>query len=726
MLVSFGTLLMLLTTSCQVQGAAAAATHVSQQHHYRVVPSSSTTTFFPPNTPTPSNSSMMSILGANIGNKTLFPSTTLEIDTTHENSVNDLLSRLGHDMHMHMKDDDHPVTIFGSLSSSSHDDNDQQHMSTSDLWQWRTGQQWILLVERIPGFTGRSTVIHKHWLISCYDTSCICFNTLDSTTSSCTSDVHPSSSSSPPQPPRVIHAMKQISVKHVLVIGNDNDDDTTSRWLLDLSKTPMLSWKSIDHGDHPSSSSSSSSLDIGRIGNKRHLVRRELPEQGANGKGGQSDSSGGGGGGLNGGAVAGIVVGICAFFALAAGFIFWNRRQQSRRLHFHHKHRAARFSLSTPPPSRPVSEIHHDGMGIIRTASLPEPHHTRLSTLSFGSDFHVSMHNDPSYSSVSMPHSRFDSRISKKTLHDMPDTTMIQRPEPSLPPSSRRPSFQALASSQQQPMVETSHPLSSSSPRNSSTAFRRLTLNLSSALRSSSANNQQRPDDDMAPSPSSILKRYTIAGLASERRRSSMMGGGSNGVRTSRFLHIPGASAFAEEPNPRMSLSASSIGGRSVSSVQWVGFNDQMDYKEQHWNPTVQLAVTNEQHRQSVSSSRATSLALDSDPYTSSRGTLVSTASPRNSIQQRQQQPQQQPSPASYRLSMQELYSWDDSLFSQRIRSSILARQQQQHQGSCASLPARTTGHHRLHNDSNSSSADSFVINTGIASMSSPTRPTFK
>lgn len=722
MLVSFGTLLMLLTTSCQVQGAAA-ATHVSQQHYYRVVPSSST---FPPNTQSisplpqnPLNNSMMSILGANIGNKTLFPSTALQIDTAHENSVTDLLSRLGHDMHMHMNDEN-PVTIFGSLSSSSHDDNDQQHMSTSDLWQWRTGQ-WILLVEHIPGFTGRSTVIHKHWLISCFATHWICFNTLDSTTSSCTNDVHPSSSS-PSPPPRVIHAMKQISVKHVLVIGNDNDNTTTSSWLLDLSQAPMLSWKSIDHGDHPSSPSS---LDIGRRGSKRHLVRRELPEEG---KGGQSDS----GGGLNGGAVAGIVVGICAFFALAAGFIFWNRRQQSRRLHFHHKHRAARFSLSTPPPSRPVSEIHHDGMGIIRTASLPEPHHTRLSTLSFGSDFHVSMHNDPSYSSVSMPHSRFDSRISKKTLHDMPDTTMIQRPEPSLAPSSRRPSFQALASSQhqhqhqhQQSMVETSHPLSTSSPRNSSTAFRRLTLNLSSALRSSSANNQQRPDDDMAPSPSSILKRYTIAGLASERRRSSMMGG-SNGVRTSRFLHIPGASAFAEEPNPRMSLSASSIGGRSVSSVQWVGFNDQMDYKEQHWNPTVQLAVTNEQHRQSVSSSRATSLALDSDPYTSSRGTLVSTASPRNSIQQRQQQQPQQPSPASYRLSMQELYSWDDSLFSQRIRSSILARQQQQHQGSCASLPARTTGHHRLHNDSNSSSADSFVINTGIASMSSPTRPTFK
>ncbi|KAI7873801.1 hypothetical protein K492DRAFT_175301 [Lichtheimia hyalospora FSU 10163] len=516
--------------------------------------------------------------------------------------------------------------------------------------------------------------------------------------------------------------MKQISVKHVLVIGNDNDTKVNS-WLLDLSQTPILTWKRINYvGDHPSSFSSK---EIGRVGNKRHLVRRELPEEGTNGKSGQSAS----GGGLNGGAVAGIVVGICAFFALAAGFIFWNRRQQSRRLHFHHKHRAARFSLSTPPPSRPVSEIHHDGMGIIRTASLPEPHHTRLSTLSFGSDFHVSMHNDPSYSSVSMPHSRFDSRISRKTLHDMPDT-MIQRPEPSLSSSSRRPSIQALASTQQQqqPMVETFHPLSSSSPRNSSTAFRRLTLNLSSALRSSN-NNQARPDDDMAPSPSSILKRYTIAGLASERRRSSMFGGlgGGNssnntGIRTSRFLHIPGASAFAEEPNPRMSLSASSIGGRSVSSVQWVGFNDQMDYKEQHWNPTVQLAVTNEQHRQSVSSSRATSLVLDSDPYTSSRGTLVSTASPRNSIQQRQQP--QQPSPASYRLSMQELYSWDDTLFSQRVRSSILARQQ--HQGSCASLPARTTGHHQLHNDSNTSSADSFIINTGIASMSSPTRPTFK
>lgn len=692
----------MLLTSCQVQGA---TTHVFQQ---QVVSSSLSSTHFPPNTQSPSSSHnsasrlKISILGANMGNETLFPSTTLQIDTLDENSVTNLLRHLGHDMHKHMSDDQ-PVTIFGSFASSSYDDNDQQHMSTSDLWQWRTGQ-WRLLVEHIPGFTDRSTVIHKHWLISCFATDCICFNTLDTTTSSCTSDQDPTSSSF--LAPRVIHVMKQISVDHVLVLGNDNDTNVSS-WLLDLSKTPLLTWKKVqDH--HPLS------MAIGQTGNKRHLVRRELPEEKTNS---ESDNDSG----LNGGAVAGIVIGICAFFALAAGFIFWNRRQQSRRLHFHHKHRAARFSLSTPPPSRPVSEIHHDGMGIIRTASLPEPHHARLSTLSFGSDFHVSMHNDPSYSSVSMPHSRFDSRISRKTLHDMPD---IQRPEPSLS-SSRRPSFQALASNhhQQQAMVETSpHPLSSSSsPRNSSTAFRRLTLNLSSALRST--NNQQRYDDDMAPSPSSILKRYTIAGLASERRRSSMMGGNSSnnhGIRTSRFLHIPGASAFAEEPNPRMSLSASSIGGRSVSSVQWVGFNDQMDYKEQHWNPTVQLAVTNEQQRQSVSSSRATSLALDSDPYTSSRGTLVSTTSPRNSIQQRQQS--QQPSPAAYRLSMQEMYSWDDTLFSQRVRSSILARQQQ-HQGSCASLPART---HQYHNDSNTSSADSFVINTSIASMSSPTRLTFK
>lgn len=117
-------------------------------------------------------------------------------------------------MHKHMSDDQ-PVTIFGSFASSSYDDNDQQHMSTSDLWQWRTGQ-WRLLVEHIPGFTDRSTVIHKHWLISCFATDCICFNTLDTTTSSCTSDQDPTSSSF--LAPRVIHVMKQISVDHVLVL----------------------------------------------------------------------------------------------------------------------------------------------------------------------------------------------------------------------------------------------------------------------------------------------------------------------------------------------------------------------------------------------------------------------------------------------------------------------------------------------------------------------------
>ncbi|KAI8138092.1 hypothetical protein BJV82DRAFT_583163 [Fennellomyces sp. T-0311] len=438
-------------------------------------------------------------------------------------------------------------------------------------------------------------------------------------------------------------------------------------WRLDLSQTPILVWSQIKSSWPPRAGhttvplNSSTFLVYGGQTNDQRVASLDyvhLPNR--LGKRAPMESTGAEEekGGLNGGAIAGIVIGICVFLAIAISVIVWTRRQQQRRLHYFHS-RSTRFSLSTPPPSRPTSTR----MG--KTTSLPEMSHivapeaSRLSTLSFGSDFRIPIQqqhqqqqdNRASFSSVSVPQSRFDTRT---------DSFMasLQYPAPAFTQQQRR---------------------------ESSGSFKRLTLNISSALRTTTTR------DETTPSPS-ILKRYTVSGLA-ERRRSSMM----FGLRASRFLHIPGSnnndastsSSISNEPLPRMSYDA-----RSVSSVQWVGFNDTMDYREQQWSPNVQLAVTNQQRR-SVSSSRPTSYAAES---------VGSSSSPRSAVFRFSNTSVSEP----YRLSIQEIHSWEDHLNHRIMRTRLPP--------SSSSLPSRTIerfNNYRISTDS--SDEGSIVVASGTA-----------
>ncbi|KAI7856300.1 hypothetical protein BDC45DRAFT_503598 [Circinella umbellata] len=414
----------------------------------------------------------------------------------------------------------------------------------------------------------------------------------------------------------------------------------------------------------------------------------------------QQSSEKGEGGGLTSGAAAGIIIGVLALAGIIIGIFIWKRKQQRRRMRYFHN-RASRFSLSTPPPSRPAS-IRMGG----KTASLPEMSHfpasvdpNRLSTLSFGSDFRLPAHHEnqqssqrASYSSVSMPHSRFDTRTNSFIQQNHPQNRdMIQYPEPIAMTAAQR---------------RRQH-------RDSSQSFKRLTLNIPSALRTTTlgggigGETPTSAKDETTPSPS-ILKRYTVAGLA-DRRRSSMFG-----FRASRLLHIPGnantnnnsttttTSSITDEPISRMSMDA-----RSVSSVQWVEFNDSMDYREQQWNPTVQLAVTNEQKRRSVSSSRPTSCAAES---------LGSSTSPRSAMFRFSNTSVHQP----YRLSTQELHSWDDHINQRVLRTRNSNRNSSsngQSSGSSSSLPTASRAIERFNNYRVSTSSDesSIVITSGTA-----------
>ncbi|KAI9488127.1 hypothetical protein BDB00DRAFT_849762 [Zychaea mexicana] len=570
-----------------------------------------------------------------------------------------------------------------------------------DIWKLSLrSMKWHRLyqLEHHRGFAGHGMVLYRRWLISCFGdegdgattiTGCtLCFDTHSLVAQACSNhgDSLPLA--------RTDTGLSQVQDNVVIVHGGRQQQQQGflgDIWHLDLAQTPNLVWTQIESNLPPRAGHSLISLNdstlllyggqyddnqpapieyIHLTGSTKlatttnNLLSKRAVADGEQQKGNQTATNKQQGQesqeGLNGGSVAGIVIGVCAFLAIAIGVLVWTRKQQRRRLRYFHN-RASRFSLSTPPPSRPTSTR------MVKTASLPEMSHiqpaaSRLSTLSFGSDFRMPVQQDPqraSISSIAMPQSRFDTR----TDSFMAGEGDIQIPEPV-----------AMTTTAQQRR------------RESSTSFKRLTLNIPSALRSAAATPNR---DETAPSPS-ILKRYTVSGLA-ERRRSSMFG-----LRASRFLHIPGnstndastaASSISNEPISRMSMDA-----RSVSSIQWVGFNDSMDYREQQWNPTVQLAVTNQQRR-SVSSSRPTSFAAES---------IGSSSSPRSAVFRLSNSTQ------PYRLSTQEIHSWDDQINQRVLRTRV-------QQSSSSSLPSRAIERFNNYRISTSSDESSIVVASGTA-----------
>ncbi|KAI8068110.1 uncharacterized protein B0P05DRAFT_551802 [Gilbertella persicaria] len=104
--------------------------------------------------------------------------------------------------------------------------------------------------------------------------------------------------------------------------------------------------------------------------------------------------------------------------------------------------------------------------------------------------------------------------------------------------------------------------------------------------------------DESNPSLKKLtLNLFSSSTQTKERRRSSLFA-----LRSSRFLQpdTPNTPRFKPHNlNSRTSLSA-----KSVSSVQWVGFNDTMDYNSSRWRDSsassLHLAVTNAQNAQNT------------------------------------------------------------------------------------------------------------------------------
>ncbi|ORY92087.1 hypothetical protein BCR43DRAFT_497765 [Syncephalastrum racemosum] len=528
--------------------------------------------------------------------------------------------------------------LHGRLSSSAADTDalyiitdaqrHQGHSAPSIIWRlaW-TADSWTRVGRAHVPLIGHSAVLHDGWLLSCFGSNTgpgcsTCFNTRTLQAVPC----HNHGSRLPPN--RIDAAITPATDEGQAIIhgGYQEETDTylSDAWQLDMTQAPLLYWNlieplSVQHisarAGHratwgPSTAQVSvviqGGLTAGQLPARPSTQRLMLtPASDASSRirlqrrAPPSDEQQTKSAGLGGGAVGGIVVGVLAFVGIAIGLFVWMRRYHyKRQLHFHHKSRAARFSLSSPMPSRPTSSVKNDSRSSLFLAnqqqrlrsSLPEVRCARLSTLSLGSEFRIShdgqrpssLRNSiggdelappmassgglsASYASVTMPQSPYDTRIHGKSQRQSRLSIVAHNSnDPPLRPTSRQ---EETATVKEEEGDET---------KASSPILKRLTLNFSSAWRPSGE-----------PSPSPVLKRYTVAGdpamqgQQQQRRRSSFFG-----------LRLPQpASSTAATKSTLGESSRQSM--RSVASVQWVGFNDTMDYKEQQWNPSVQLAVTN-------------------------------------------------------------------------------------------------------------------------------------
>ncbi|KAL0082720.1 hypothetical protein J3Q64DRAFT_1752873 [Phycomyces blakesleeanus] len=249
-----------------------------------------------------------------------------------------------------------------------------------------------------------------------------------------------------------------------------------------------------------------------------------------------------------------------------------------------------------------------------------------------------------------------------------------------------------------EPDDRTDPPVVSKRRRRESKALKRLTLTIFSNR------NSQGEDSPVSGSPSNkFLKRYTIASTPTSESPSPQAPKTSRRSSLFRLLQLPvpaassastSAGASSSYPSsasvynkrskgsmldPRPS-NVGSIGAKSVASVQWVEFNDAMDYKEQGDSRPVPLSVANP-YRRSVFTTRS-SLSLESSNHSAhsscANSPLSSPQSPTFVISP----------PSHYHLTMLETMSWGDELM-----------QRQRQVQTRDDIPSTTTSKLRITND---------------------------
>ncbi|KAG2191094.1 hypothetical protein INT46_008761 [Mucor plumbeus] len=297
---------------------------------------------------------------------------------------------------------------------------------------------------------------------------------------------------------------------------------------------------------------------------------------------------------ISGGAIGGIVAGIACILGLGIAYFVWKKRYHRRQKLS--DSRAARFSQSSPlpppppppplPPQQQQQQIPEKAKSIIHSTnkentdkfqgdglkggeanfiSLPElalHNNNRISTISLGTEFQFSAeeyHHRDSYQST-------DNSSILGPQHTVPKIAFTNKSSGSTTSDSSK---YELQQGQQLPMESLTEGKPVDYKRRGSTGLNRLTLNLFSNNNNNNNNNEDNK----------------------KNRRSSLFQ-----LRSSRLLqpNTPTTPNITDNRYPNMQ-SRVSLSAKSVSSVQWVGFNDNMDGWRDSAGSSLHLAVTNAQ-----------------------------------------------------------------------------------------------------------------------------------
>ncbi|CAO3628287.1 unnamed protein product [Mucor fragilis] len=479
--------------------------------------------------------------------------------------------------------------------------------------------------------SGHTTIVYHQWLISCFGE-----NTNSQLISECTwldtASFNVAQQQTPPPIAEWPTARKYASMvslssgTHVLFGGQNNTAVLDDMWLLDIPAPFSMKWTKVNtlahykrsahasalidenvilyYGGQDSPSSLAADPIYFNITNKEWIHAKNQNSIPQTKLGVDLDSSSNGqneGKGISGGTIAGILTGIACVLGLGIAYIVWRRRNQRRRQNLNQS-RAARFSQS-PPSQQHYPEKTVDRSSAIQYASssflgddeknssnhklqgagglkegganfisLPELalyNSNRISTISLGTEFHFSAEEYRRHSHHSTASAAAAASSTSGLQHTIPKLEFNNDSITAKSDTSDSNKYELQPQQlQMEPLTEGK---SVSYKRRGSTGFNRLTLNLFGSSSSTSTDAQQPPDSKKNRS-SSLFQLRSSRLLQPNTPTTPNM--------TDRYPHL----------QSRASLSA-----KSVSSVQWVGFNDNMDGWRDSTGSSLHLAVTNAQ-----------------------------------------------------------------------------------------------------------------------------------
>ncbi|KAK4516274.1 uncharacterized protein ATC70_011244 [Mucor velutinosus] len=482
--------------------------------------------------------------------------------------------------------------------------------------------------------SGHITIVYHQWLISCFGE-----NTNSQLISQCTwldtvsfditqQQISPQIEEWPTA--RKYASMTSLtSTTHVLFGGQNNTAILDDMWFLDINAPFDMKWTKTNtltnykrsahasalidenvilyYGGQDSPSSLAADPIYFNITNKEWMLatnQNSNPQTNLgvdldNNSTGQNERNG-----ISGGTIAGILIGIACILGLGIAYFVWRRRNQRRRQNLNQS-RAARFSQSPPSqqhyPEKTAnrsSAFHYTSSSIVdddneknthklqgaglkeggaNFISLPElalyNNSNRISTISLGTEFHFSAEEYRRQSHHSTASSAVAAASASSSLglqHTIPKLEFNDHSTTTKSDTSDSNKYELEPQQlQMEPLTEGK---SVSYKRRGSTGFNRLTLNLFGSS-SNAATDPRHPQDTKKNRSSSLFQ-----------------------LRSSRLLqpNTPTTPNMTDNRYPHLQ-SRVSLSAKSVSSVQWVGFNDNMDGWRDSTGSSLHLAVTNAQ-----------------------------------------------------------------------------------------------------------------------------------